>query len=263
MKDVFNNGDVWLALAVVLGAGLIALSLFFNAGGSAVPEKRSEQQLPIGKSRVLSARVSPTDMYKDFVCSCCGKSIGECTCGMAGERRAKVNALAAQGLSKREIYKEMVREYAEGILFDAALAAEIKKELIAEAPADRPIVSVEPQSFDAGEVSMAKGEATATYTVSNVGKTTLEISGLETSCMCTTAVLKQGREESPVFGMHDNPTDWSTSVKPGERAQLIVTFDPNAHGPEATGPVTRDITIFSNDEIDSAKKVRFEADVVK
>ena len=258
-KETDGKENPWTAPAIVLAGGLVALAVFnVNAGAELA---RKEPAAAAGQARL--AQVDPVNMHGDFACACCGKSIAECTCGMAEERRAAVNTLAARGLSKREIYKEMIKKYSEEILFNTALAAEIKRELAAEAPADRSVISVEPKSIDAGLVSMAKGEVEAVYKVINAGKTGLEISGLETSCMCTTAFLRSKKEKSPVFGMHDNPTGWSMELKPGEEAELVVRFDPNAHGPEATGAVTRTVTIFSDDMIDSARKVQFEAEVVK
>lgn len=215
-----------------------------------------------GMSETMAA-IDVNEMHKEFECSCCGKNIGECSCGMAKERRTYVEGLAAGGLNKRGIYKAMVKKYTVDILFNEALAAEIKDELIAEAPADRPILELTPASIDAGVVSMAKGKVEQTYKIKNTGETDLIITGMESSCMCTSAILRSNNQESPVFGMHDNPTDWSTTIAPGGEAELIVTFDPNAHGPDAVGPVTRMVTVHSNDIIDATKKVKFEAEVVK
>lgn len=259
-KDTSDKKNAWTAPAIVLAGGLVALAVF-NVNVKVEPEERREPVVAAGRARLAS--VDSVKMHGDFVCACCGKSIAECKCGMAEERRAAVDALVARGLSKREVYKEMVKKYTEEILFNTALAAEIKQELADEAPAVRSIISVEPKSVEAGVVSMAKGEVEAVYKVRNAGKAVLEIFGLETSCMCTTAWLRNKKEKSPVFGMHDNPTGWSMELGVGEEAELVVKFDPNAHGPEAVGPVTRTITIFSDDMIDAAKKVQFEAEVVK
>ena len=207
--------------------------------------------------------VSAEETYKDFECSCCGKSVADCGCGMAKEIKAYVRGLVDGGLSKKSIYKAMVKKHTVDILFDEALAAEIKDELIAEAPVDRPILEITPESIDAGEVSMAKGKVEKVFQVRNSGQSELIITGMESSCMCTSALLRNDGKESPVFGMHDNPTGWSTIIRPGGEAELVVIYDPNAHGPDAVGPVTRTVTVNSNDVIDSAKKIRFEALVVK
>ncbi len=253
-KETGDKENKWTAPAIVLAGGLVTLAVFNVGVGTESVVMADHMRL---------ALVDSVKIHEDFMCACCGKSIAECECGMAEERRETVDVLVAKGLSKRGVYKGMVKKYTEEILFNTALAAEIRQELVAEAPAIRSVISVEPKSIDVGVISMAKGEVEAVYMVRNVGKVVLEISGLETSCMCTTAFLRNKKEKSPLFGMHDNPKGWSTKLEAGEEMELVVSFDPNAHGPEAVGPVTRTITIFSDDMIDSAKKVQFEADVVK
>lgn len=48
-------------------------------------------------------------------------------------------------------------------------------------------------------------------------------------------------------------------IPPGQRADLVVTFDPDFH--KTFGPVTRVIWIESNDPDTPVAEVRFEADV--
>ena len=124
----------WVPIMVIGGVLLLAVAVV----GPMISVMSKEEE------PVMLAYVDAASMYGEFVCSCCGENIGECDCGMAAERRAYVESLAAAGLSKREIYKEMVKKYMADILFDEVLAAEIKEELVAEAPADRPILEVEP-----------------------------------------------------------------------------------------------------------------------
>lgn len=105
-------------------------------------------------------------------------------------------------------------------------------------------------SYDFGDVSMAQGLAKYTIQLKNEGTGNLKVSNISTSCMCTTAVLEINGERSPVFGMPGHgagPAFWSTQIAPGQSANLEVTFDPNAHGPNATGPVTRVINLITND----------------
>lgn len=114
-----------------------------------------------------------------------------------------------------------------------------------------PQIQVTPKVYDFGKVPASQGTVETTFEVKNVGVSNLILSGMETSCGCTKAKLKVKSEkskviESPEFGMHGNPTDWSASLEPGETAELVVVFDPNFHQNTA-GPVTRTISIFSND----------------
>lgn len=248
----------WMISALGLAVILISIQLF-GPSRADIPVS-GEDTSPLGTATSV---VSAEEIYKNLICACCGKTIAECTCGMAKERRAFVDGLVTANKSERDIYKEVFKKYGEEILVNRALAAEIKEELIAEAPEDRPIISIEPESIDLGKVSMAQGEVKTIFKVKNIGQTDLKLSGMETSCMCTTVILRKDGRESPIFGMHDNPTDWSETLAPGEEAELTATFDPAYHGPEGTGAVTRTITVFSDDPIDFSKKVQFDATVTK
>ncbi len=72
------------------------------------------------------------------------------------------------------------------------------------------------------------GPVSCTLEVRNVGRGWLEITGLSTSCGCTTAEIARQR------------------LAPGEATDLVVTFDPQAHG-GLTGPFLRQVYIRSND----------------
>lgn len=72
------------------------------------------------------------------------------------------------------------------------------------------------------------GPISYTLDVRNVGQGGLEITGLSTSCGCTTAEIARRR------------------LAPGEATDLVVTFDPQAHGGQ-TGTFLRQVYIRSND----------------
>lgn len=263
---VSSEGLILITVGLVVVMIVAAISPTVSIMSGRVKEistSAENESVVADETPVLIAHVNAEEMYQEFECACCGKNVGDCECGMATGIKIYLEGLAAGGLNKKSIYKEMAKKYTLDILFNEALAAEIREELIAEAPADRPILELTPESIDVGEISMAKGEVERVYQVKNTGQTNLIIIGMESSCMCTSAILRNNGQESPVFGMHDNPTDWSTTIVPGGEAELVVTFDPNAHGPDAVGVITRTVSIQSNDVIDSAKKVKFEGEVVK
>jgi hypothetical protein len=81
--------------------------------------------------------------------------------------------------------------------------------------------------FDFGTVPNTKA-VSETFEIRNEGSGTLEITGVSTSCGCTTAEVAD------------------SSVLPGESTELVVTYDPQAHG-GATGRFMRVIYIRSND----------------
>lgn len=148
----------------------------------------------------------------------------------------------------------------------AAVVATVKS-----SPADggKPKLTLETSSFDFGEVAMADGLAKRVIKIQNTGDADLKITQMQTSCMCTTVALEVGGEKSPPFGMPGHggsaPAFWSATIKPGESGSLEIIFDPNAHGPEATGAITRNVTIVSNSAGRNGSKsiITFEADVVK
>ncbi len=123
-------------------------------------------------------------------------------------------------------------------------------------------IQLTPELYNFGKISASKGKVETRFRVENIGASSLIISGMETSCACTTAVLKDEDQESPVFGMHGNPTDWSTNIESGEESELTVIFDPNFHQ-NTFGPVTRTISIFSNDPWKSKIEITILADIEK
>jgi len=121
--------------------------------------------------------------------------------------------------------------------------------------------------YDFGDISMADGLAKHNFVIKNEGDGILKFSNMQTSCMCTEVVLDVNGKRSPKFGMagHSNPRGWSQSINPGESANLEVIFDPNAHGPNATGPITRVVTIETNDggNKKTTKEFIFSANITK
>lgn len=80
-----------------------------------------------------------------------------------------------------------------------------------------------------------------TFPIQNRGSETLVINSVVTSCGCTTAKL-------------------SSSVIPsGERADLVVTFDPDYH--ETSGPVTRLVWLETNDPANPLVELKADANV--
>lgn len=128
-----------------------------------------------------------------------------------------------------------------------------------------PELTVKKRRFDFGTISMADGLVKHTFELKNTGSADLKISSIKTSCMCTEAVLEVGGKRSPKFGMHTSSVFWAEKIKPGQTANLEVIFDPNAHGPNATGPVTRTVTLLSNSRGKSNTRTNliFTANVVR
>jgi hypothetical protein len=98
-------------------------------------------------------------------------------------------------------------------------------------------------TLDLGQV--VNGEVrTIEIPLRNTGSSDLVIQSVTTSCGCTSA------EVSPL------------TIPPGESGVLLVQFDSGAHGPEANGPVMRQVFITSNDSDEPEMEFSFSAVVV-
>lgn len=123
-------------------------------------------------------------------------------------------------------------------------------------------INVDKYSISLGKVSMADGVAKTIFNLKNSGDQEMEINALQTSCMCTTVKLIIDGNESPIFGMHANPA-WKANLAAGASAILEVAFDPNAHGPEATGPFERLVLVGSNAGNEKELQLKIIGTVVK
>lgn len=88
-------------------------------------------------------------------------------------------------------------------------------------------IALSATDFDLGIIPNTE-PVSHTFEVRNIGEGWLEITGVSTSCGCTTADVARHR------------------LAPGEATDLVVTFDPRAHGGE-TGTFLRQVYIRSND----------------
>jgi len=95
------------------------------------------------------------------------------------------------------------------------------------APAQVGRIEITPASWDFGEIPPT-AKVTHTFTVTNVGQGPLEITGVSTSCGCTTAEVDRAH------------------LQPGQQTALKVAFDPQTHG-GSTGRFLRLVYVRSND----------------
>lgn len=109
------------------------------------------------------------------------------------------------------------------------------------------LLVTEETSFDFGSIRMADGIVRRTFSVKNAGAEPLPLERLYTSCMCTTALFKQGADEKGPFGMpgHGIVPKLNATLAPGEKAEVEVAFDPAAHGPAGVGRIERAVYLES------------------
>lgn len=251
----------FLLISAIAGAILLLANNDSQISNKSNPESESI-------SFFLVKPASAQEIYPLFECPCCGKAIDQCTCPMAKERRNYVDALVEIGndKSKDDIIIAYTKKYGLSSFIDEETQKEFRDKLIKEAPADRPIISLSPNSYDFGDVSWDGGVATTLFELRNEGKSNLIIEKLETSCGCTSVSIIHNGQEGPKFnmpghGINEKIQDWQITITPGEEAQLKVYYDPNVHQ-DFRGTAIRGISIFSNDPIDFEKKVNIELNQV-
>lgn len=118
-------------------------------------------------------------------------------------------------------------------------------------------------AYDFSEISMAKGEVSRVFRITNSGSEPLTLSRITTSCMCTTAYLTSGAHRFGPFGMpgHGGPKgELIETVPAGESREVEVIFDPAAHGPAGIGRISR--AVFLEDAKGGVKTLEISATVV-
>lgn len=123
-------------------------------------------------------------------------------------------------------------------------------------------VSVDQKAFDWGKINMQNGNVNKTFVIKNTGTETLKLNKVKTSCHCTKAQIIINGTASPSFGMN-TVSPWVGEVAPGSETQLNVVFDPAYHGVGGLGPVTRYVSVQTNDASNPNLEFTLTANVVK
>ncbi|MEK7547078.1 MAG: DUF1573 domain-containing protein [Patescibacteria group bacterium] len=99
--------------------------------------------------------------------------------------------------------------------------------------------------YDFGTISMAKGNVSHTFAVTNPTDKDIIVSDLVTSCMCTAAYIVEGNSKIGPFGMVGMGylPKANMLIKAGETRSVDVVYDPNAHGPAGVGFVDRFVNL--------------------
>lgn len=107
----------------------------------------------------------------------------------------------------------------------------------------RPAIVLDPIALDFGPLS-APMVQTRTVVVRNSGRAPLRIAAISSSCGCTTGAMD------------------TTVISPGRTAQMRVTFDTVAHGPQ-TGPARHAVYLRTNDLRSPEVEIEVRAIVLK
>ena len=118
-------------------------------------------------------------------------------------------------------------------------------------------IVVEQSTHDFGEIDIFGGKVSTDYTLKNTGTEDVTVTSGFTSCMCT-----EGEIGGESFGMHDNKA-MSIVIPAGDSETLTAIYDPLAHGPEGTGPITRELFLKTNSSVTPELNVKFSGNVIK
>ena len=122
--------------------------------------------------------------------------------------------------------------------------------------------TLDPTSYDWGNIPYGGGTVTKTFTIKNTGKDTLKLFNAHTSCHCTSVSITTPTDQSPAFKM-DSVASWVGQVAPGKTAKVVVIFDPAFHGPQGIGPVTRYVSVSTNDASEQQLTFTLTGTVIK
>jgi len=261
----------WVSLAVgyfVFGQGtkteeaipVSPVAELVSSPETTIPAQEKASQ-PAPPAAYLAQPASAQEMFPEFICPCCGQTIGECDCGMARERKGFVTGLVSAGRNKLEIYLAYADEYGLDTFASDEVRDAVREYKLAHAPAERPQIVLEPQKVDLGDVSVKEGKVETSISIKNTGQKDLIVKGLSTSCGCTTASVVNNGQEGPIFGTDTPSKGWFTTIPPGETAELRIYYDPTFHE-GARGPMIREIYVSSNDPVDPVVKVSIELNQV-
>lgn len=122
----------------------------------------------------------------------------------------------------------------------------------------RPKVEVETTSFKMGQVK-SETAAEKAISIKNTGQAPLQITGITSSCDCTSAYLTIDDQKGPKFSMHDK-SDWIGEIGVDKSAQMTITYDPRVH--PAKGEVSRAVYFKTNDPDKPEVTIEFTAEVI-
>ena len=119
------------------------------------------------------------------------------------------------------------------------------------------VISVTEPPHNFGDIDIFGGKVRTSYTLKNEGIEDVTITQAATSCMCT-----EGEIAGLTFGMHGSEVR-SVIIPAGQEETVTAIYDPLAHGPNGTGPVTRELMLKTNSIKTPEIGLKFSGNVIK
>jgi hypothetical protein len=118
-------------------------------------------------------------------------------------------------------------------------------------------LEVDREAHGFGEIDIFGGNVETEFILTNNGTEDVVVLAGTTSCGCT-----EGNLDGISFGMHKRMSG-TVTIKAGESKNVTAIYDPLAHGPNATGSVTRQLFLKTNSKVTPEIELRITADVVE
>lgn len=266
-KSIVKNKKFMIGITILLVLAVITVGLY----ASPLMMKKKTYTKTVTEN-LLSAQLSPADLesevYPEFLCTCCDNPLEECSCGLAKGMRKWLEDQVNQGITKEDLLIKASKEFGMKAVEHEETKELIKQVLLEQAGSNPPAIEIFEPVQNLGTIRQSEEIVSTTFEIKNTGKSDLIIDSMDTSCMCTTATITFNGEEGPEFGMSmhgTNPKNWQLSIPPGAIATLNVYYDPMAHGVQKKDSmrITRTVTISSNDPVNFQKEVRIDFEQVK
>lgn len=240
-------------------ATLLGLIILFASPLTTAIQTTGQKHLVEVPGAVQLAEAS--EVYPLFTCPCCGTPLNkeEPCCGSMTQMIDFIDQQVSAGADKDTIILATAQEFGLERLTNESDRSALREQLLANAPQDAAVISAPEAKKDLGIVSQSSGTVTTDFSIKNIGKSDLVIDKLSSSCGCTSASLIYQNQEGPRFymvghGFNEPDQNWQVSIAPGDEASVRVYYDPTIH-PDLIGPVTRTISIHSNDPVDFETKL--------
>ena len=165
--------------------------------------------------------------------------------------------------------KKQSKKYLWGVIIVVVALVGIKVVVSSASPVElveNAQLTISETSWDFGDIPMSEGITTRSISLKNDTDVPITITSMQTSCMCTTVqIVHSDGSKSGLKGMvgHGGGTSsLSETIQAGEAVALLVNFDPNAHGPNATGPITRNVELTTNSQAQPEVEFTFSGNVI-
>lgn len=136
-----------------------------------------------------------------------------------------------------------------------------------EVTANNSKIQILSNNIDVWEIPMDEWKLKIPFEFTNTWTWDIVLWNAETSCMCTDAIITSldWNYQSSTIQMqwHWPLVNLKKLIKPNEKLVLVAIFDPNAHWPNATWPISRDIYIKTNSNLTPELDFKFTWNVVK